>query len=346
MATFHTIVTHECPHFDEILGIWLLRKFGEKEFPGISSAKIKFWATGEEYEQEGTLFIGVGGGRFDEHPDVNGERKEHECAATLVAKALGLGDEPALEKILKFAINSDLKAGSHPFDITSIVKAFYQQTSDPEEVINWAVKGIEVKYQEQLRFLTVTRDEFEHSAQIEEIPGPNGRTLKMVSIASDNPLMSKFARSVHGVNADIVIQKQSSGNVQIFTNAKSGLVLYDVAQMLRLTEQELKNDIRTKDWKMLAAEGKVESAEEWFFQVAGQMLLNGSLTATQVPPTKISFEKIKEIVRIGVDLQSFEPGRADHCKLGTCMSTLRNECPWYKFGLRRCRQIRYKMKTR
>lgn len=354
MATFHTIVTHENPHLDEILGIWLLRKFGEKVFPGISSAKIEFWGTGgqspdgrsaKEYEREGVLLIGVGGGRFDEHPAVNGERKKEECAATLIAKDLGLRDEPTFEKILNFAVNSDLKAaGSHPFDIASIAKVFYQQTSDPQEVIEWVMKGIEVKYQEQLQFFELTRKEFEDKAEIEEIQGP-GRMLRMVSIVSNNVLMNKFARSIHGVNADIIVQKQSSGNVQIFTNAKSGLVLYDIAQMLRLTEQELKKDIRTKDWKLLSVEGKVEGAEEWFFQVQGQMLLNGSLTATNVPATKIPFERIKEIVRLGVNPQRFEPRNAEHCELSVCMSTMKNSCPWYKFGLKRCRQIRFKMKA-
>lgn len=355
MATFHTIVTHANPHlhFDETLTIWLLRKFGEKVFLGISTAEIKSWGTGgkspdgrsaQEYEQEGVLLIGIGNGRFDEHPSVNGKRKEHECAATLVAKALGLRDEPALQEIFEFVLSSDGKTSGHPFDIANIAKASYQETSSPEEIMDWVMKGIEIKYQEQLRFFDAVRREFEKKAKIEEIQGPKGM-LTMVSIVSDNSQMNKFARSVHGVKADMVIQKRSSGNVQIFTNARSGLVLYDIAQMLRLTEQELKGEIRTKDWKMLAAEGKVEGAEEWFFQTAGQMLLNGSLTATQVPATKIPFDKIKEIVRIGVDPQRFEPKRKEHCKLGICMSTFKNRCPWYKFGLQRCRKVRFRTKT-
>lgn len=354
MATYHTIVTHKHPHFDEILGIWLLKKFGEEKFPGISAAKIEFWDTGgrtpdgrpaREYEKEGTLVIGIGGGRFDEHPAVNGQRKEQECAATLVAKALELRDEPVFEKIFKFALSSGLKAGNHPFDIASIPRVFYQQASDPQEVIAWVMKGIGVKYQEQLQFFSLAKKEFEEKAEVEEIQGP-GRMLKMVTIVSDNNQMSKFVRSTYGVSADVVIQKQSSGNVQIFTNAKSRLVLYDVAQMLRLTEQELKNDIRTKDWKMLASEGKVEGCEEWFFQIAGQMLLNGSLTATGVPPTKISLEKIKEIVRIGLNPQTFHPKFADHCKLGACIATSKDRCPWYKFGLQRCRKIRFQTNSR
>lgn len=353
MVTFHTIVTHENPHlhFDETLAIWLLRKFGEQVFPGISTAKIKSWGTGgttpdgrsaREYEQEGILLIGIGNGRFDDHPDVNGERKKHECATTLVAEALGLRDEPVLKEIFEFAVSSDRRAANHPFDIASIAKDSYQQTSNPEEIMDWVMKGIQIKYEKQLRFFDAVKKEFEQNSKVEEIQGP-GRMLKMVSIVSDNAQMNNFARSIHGVKADIVIQKRPSGNVQIFTNAKSGLVLYDIAQMINLAEQEAEGEVKITDWKILSSEGMIPGGR-WFFLQEGQMLLNGSLTAPGVPPTKISFEKIKEIIRIGVNPKRFEPKREERCKLGKCTATMRNRCRWYKFGLHRCRQIRYQMR--
>ena len=356
MEKYHTIVTHVNPHLDEITAIWLLRRFGEKKFLGISTAKITFWSTGgqapdgrsaEDYEREGILLIGIGGGCFDEHPANGSARKKGECAATLVAKALGVDNDPALEKILKFAVNSDLKGTSHLFDLASIVKVLHQEYPDnPEKVMEWATIGLEAKYQEQLQFfnaaIELAKADFEKDANIENILGPHGRTLKMATIISDNPQMSKFARSDYGGNADIVIQQRSSGNVQIFTNRFSGLVLYDVVQMIRLAEQEVKGKIVTTDWKELASEGKVEGVEEWYFQKAGQMLLNGSLTATQVPSTRLSLEKIKEIVRIGVNPMAFQPERAPGCQQGVCSSTLRQPCPWYQFGLHRCREIRFK----
>lgn len=355
MERYHTIVTHKSPHLDEIAAIWFFRRFGERQFPGINTAKVDFWSTGgespdgrpaEDYEREGVLLVGIGGGRFDEHSTIERERKEGECSATLVAKALGIDDEPFLERILKFIINRDLNGTGHPFDIASIVKVLHQQCpDDPERVMDWAMTALEAKYQEQLGFFIATKADFEENAEIEEIPGPKGRILKMATIVSDDPQMGKFARSTFGGQVDIVIQQRSSGNVQIFTNKRSGLVLYGVVQMIRLAEQEAKGQIVTTDWKELALEGKVAGAEEWYLQKAGQMLLNGSLTATQVSPTKIPLEKIQEIVRIGVNPMAFHPKYSSHCESGICISTCRNPCPWYSWGLHRCREMRFRMRN-
>lgn len=168
----------------------------------------------------------------------------------------------------------------------------------------------------------------------------------MICIISDDKQMSKFARSTYGGSAALVIQQKSSGNVQIYTNKKFNLILYDVAQMIRLAEQEAKGKVITREWKTLASEGTVEGAEEWFFHHAGQMLLNGSLTAPGVPPTKLSLEQMKEIVRIGVNPNSFEARFSSRCQKRICASTRSNKCPWYGFGLQRCRKIRFETRER
>ncbi|MDO8515705.1 MAG: hypothetical protein Q7S28_00445 [bacterium] len=310
MVRFHTIVTHEKTHVDEYEAIRLLRKFGEVMFPGISTAKVIYWKMGgetpdgrsaEDYERDGVLLVGVGGGRFDEHPTVNVERKAGECAATLVAKALGVQDDPALAEILKYVVANDLKGGAQPFDIASLAKLMHQQHPDnPEMVMEWVLAGLEAKYQEQFQFWTSTKEDFERNAQVEEI-ATGGKLIKIVSIISDGDQISKFARSEHGGYAAVVIQKRLSGNVQIYTNKRSGVTLYDVAQMLRLAEQEKKGHVVTTDWDTLSSEGKVAGAEEWFFHKEGQMILNGSLTATGVSPTKLSLEEILDIIRIGLN---------------------------------------------
>jgi hypothetical protein len=348
---YHTIATHKDSHLDEDAAIFLLRWFGEEKFPGVSEAKIAFWETGgktpeafaETCDMEGVLAVGTGWGPFDEHPSPGSEGKPGECAATLVAKALGLEDDPALEPILRYVLNSDLKGSGNPFDLASLVKVMHQQyPDDPIKVMNWAIEALEAKYQEQLRFLTATRAEFEKVAQVEDVTGPNGRPLKMVVARSDDPQMNKFARSALGVNAAIVIQQwPTTGNVQIFTNRKFGLTLYDVAQMLRLAEQEAKGKVITTDWKTLAAEGKVEGAEEWYFHYGLMALMNGSLTAKGVPPTRLSLEQITEMVKIGINPGAFEPSRAANCQQGRCTSTAANPCPWYIWGLQRCRKVRF-----
>lgn len=354
MPEIHTIVTHEMPHLDEIAAIWLLRKFGEAVFPGISTAKIIYWNNGgktpdgrtaEDYEREGMLLIGVGGGRFDEHPTDKNERKEDECAITLVAKALDVNDDPALKSILEFVINNDLKGVGQPFGLASLVKLLHQQyPEDPNKVMDWAMMGIEAEYHKQLEFLTSTKEEFERVAKIEEMVGPKGKVIKVASFTSGNKQMSMFARSAHGCLADVVIQQQLTGNIQIFTNKKAGITLYDVAQMIRIAEMRKKDQIATSDWKKLSAEGSVPGAEEWHFHVEGQMLLNGSLTANGVQATRLTLDEIVDIVRAGINPSAFEPARASECTKGNCASTQKSKCPWYAYGLPRCRQVRLEMK--
>ena len=351
MPNIHTIATHEKPHLDEIAAIWLLRKFGEKRFPGISTAGVAYWDSGgtpdgraaDAYEKEGILPVGVGGGSLDEHPAEGRERREGECAATLTADLLGIRDDPVLEKILKFVLMSDTKGAGNSFDLAYLVKAFHRQyPEDSKRVMEWVLLALEVKYNEQVEFLSSAREEFQ-KAEVEEVPGPNGQTLKMATVRSDSELVGKFARSERGCRAAVVIQRLSRGNTQIYTNKLFRVLLYDVAQMIRLAEQEAKGEVVTTDWRLLASEGKVKGAEEWYFHSAGQFLLNGSLTTRNVPPTRLSLESIQEIVRIGVNPNAFEPKRAEDCTHGICTSTRNNPCPWYAWGLHRCRKIRYEM---
>ena len=349
---YHTIITHKRPHLDEISAIWLLRKFGDSKFPGVSIAKIEYWSGGnapdgrnaEEYEKDGILLLGVGGGRFDEHPNADEGRKKDECAFTLVAKSLEVYDDLALERIIKFVTNNDLRGSIQPFDLAGIIRSYQEQNSDNQEAITqWISFGLDVAYEKQ-RLFVATEKEFKQAAKIEEIPGPNGKTLKMVTIVSDNEQMAQFARSEQGCKAAIVIQKNTAGNVAILTSQKFGLALFDVARMIRLAEQLRKGKIVTADWKTLSSEGKIDGAEEWFFHHKLQALLNGSLTAPDTPPTKIPLDVIGETVRVGLNPDSFEPERAEDCKSGICTSTPSNSCPWYAWGLVRCRAIRWAMK--
>jgi hypothetical protein len=352
------IVTHKWPHVDELFAIWLLRNFGENTFPGVSTAEIEYWSTGGltpdgrtagDYENEGTLLIGVGGGHFDEHPGAEEGRKEEKCAATLVAEALGISEFPELEKLLKFVSNNDLKGSASPFDIAYLPKVLHQQfPNDPQKVMDWVFVGFEAKYFEQRRFFIETTDEFWRVTQIERVIGPHGEALMVAVISSDNPDMSKFARSEYGCRAAVVIQKRSDGHIMVSTNQKYGLRIHDIVKMLRVREQELEveagelkpNEVVT-NWKELMKEGRI-GTKRWWFQEKIQNIFNGSLTATDVPVTRISLEDILEIVLTGLDPKRFEPSFSANCLQGKCLSSSRNKCPWYKFGLSRCGTIRYK----
>lgn len=76
-----TLVTHINPHLDDIAGIWLFKKF----FTDFSDAKVDFInasltaAKGDETEDR--IYIGTGGGQYDEH---KGDTED--CATSLVWK--------------------------------------------------------------------------------------------------------------------------------------------------------------------------------------------------------------------------------------------------------------------
>lgn len=340
---FKRILTHERPHLDEIVAIWLLRRFGEQRFPGIGTAAVEFTSirklaeTGrkpEDYEAEGTLLLGIGGGRFDEHPTMDEVRKTGDCATTLVAKELGVSDDASLTKILRFVRAADIDGNASPFDISYVVKLLHARyPEEPQRVIEWALVAIEAKYQEQLRFFTVVKPEFDAKARVEEIEVGKKR-LRVVTVDSDEDGIHKYARSEFGARAAIVIQRRSSGNVAVFGSKQAGVDLQEAVKLIRLAEREAKGLESGVDDERLLAEGYAPGAEEWFYHRQGQMLLNGSLTQADVPPTRLSLDRITELVKIGLDPTRVKP---------LCQSTgrcLGKVCDWYAWQLPRCAKLR------
>ncbi len=345
----YIIITHMRPHLDEIVAIWLLKKFGEKLFPGISRAIVAcadeqlIGASPEEYEKRGILFVGMLGGRFDEHASVARPRIEKHCATTLVAEALGISDDPCLQKIIKAVMNNDLNAAAQPFDLAYICKIMNSQYPDnPEIVIDWVTAGLEAKYYEQAEFFRGAKTEFEDIARIEEVIGRAGKVLRVAIMASDNEQMVKFAFSEYGGDIAVIVKKMSSGNVTIHTNGRYHVDLRDVVRIIRLEEQRAEESVVTDDWSTLEQE-VCPGAEKWYFHPRGSMLLNGSLSRPQ-EPTKLSLEQIARLVRLGLDQNDFPPAFSAQCRCGVCFSNRRNNCPYFHFGLIRCRKIRAQAK--
>jgi len=355
MKKIEKVFTHERPHLDEMVAIWLLYRFGEKIFPGVSESAhpdlIQYLKTGgqlpdgrttADYENEGMLLIGVGGGRFDEHPSEGSGRKKDQCSATLIAEALGLSNKPEFEKILKMTSDNDLKGSADPFGIAYIAKSMHDQEVDPAAVLRWVFFALDVKCAEQRKFHYETRLEFSVSASIKKISGPFGSEISIAVVKSDNSQMSNFARSKYGGEVSIVLQRRSTKNVAITNNQKFGIKMTDLVRMIRVAERKSKGIITPMDWKLLEAEGRVEGAEEWWYQEKTGAILNGSPTATDVSPTKLTNKELVELIKIAMNPKSFEPKRLIHCLAGKCNSSKKNPCPWFDYGLLRCRATRAK----
>ncbi len=349
MTTFKTIATHLQPHLDEIAGIWMLVKFGEGLFPGINNALVEFWdkmpegKTAAGLETEGVVCVGIGGGRFDEHPSANNGRKQDDCAVTLIAKELNFIDDPAMKPLLEFVRMRDLKLTGSAFDLHALVKTLYNAGRSDEAVWNWVFEILGAIYQQQLGFFEGAGTDFMR-ARVRDIRIGNLRgevkNTKMAVGVSDSREFAKYARSPHGCSAGIVIQQTSSGNVQIQTKDRLEINLTDVVRMIRIEENKARARQVPEDWKYLETERSLPVCEEWHYFLDGKMLLNGSTTADK-QPTRLSLVKIEELVQIGVDPRAFEPAHRTMCEQGVCTSSPQRPCQWYGWGLQRCRKVRF-----
>ena len=357
------IITHRRPHADELVALMLLHKFpeGEKKFPGVSKASISFLTTGEIGEGKtakdfpDTIFLGCGGGEFDEHATSTRERVEGECCATLVAKSLGIDKEPGLQKILTFVKSEDLKGTKVKNELPMIIKFIHQLSEDYGKISKWAEdayyaeylseknKWEEIKsnpdveklwkelkgkwqrptldstlallksqsYKDLAWWIGFADDalkfqdkrfkdaelEFVAKGKIEKIPGPNGVLINLATIESDNEEMNKCARNS---GADVVVQFSSRGNTAIFTRRPANIDLTFVFVLLRLAEQHFSDGIKIKDEETLGREGAVEGIPEWYLGRSHDIGFNGSMTASEISPTKIPQSKIIELVKEGL----------------------------------------------
>jgi hypothetical protein len=305
----HTVVTHNRPHLDEIMALWLIYAFGAKILPGADTAKILFDGKGGELwqdrspadlEKEGFVLLGVGGGRFDEHPGADVRRKHGKCCAELVAEFLGVHLDPNLRHLMKYVRETDLGPDSSHFALAGLVKkAHAAYPNDPIAVITHTMFYLEAEYRNQLAFSRAL-EWVKTEARIEEFEVQGGRgTLVMVVGQTDLENFGAAARYYHK-DAAIVVQRTSSGNTQIYTNAKTGMNLRGVVVRLRQAEQKAAGQDVSADVELLGREGKIPDVPEWYYQPGAEFVLNGSLSCPDVPPTRIALERIVHIVKQGV----------------------------------------------
>jgi hypothetical protein len=310
MKTWKGVITHPQAHFEEDLGLYELREYGDIKYYGIGEAirnrnilflrENDFTMSAEQYEEEGWLLLGVGGGKFDEHATGNNSgRKKGKCAATLIAEDLGIENLPELKQILQFALAADLNAFAKPLppdvkllravDPATTVNLLNRKNPDnPWIAIDWALLEIEAKVWEQNEFYNVAPKEALRAH--EEIDGK----FKMAVVESDCLLMEKYYRS----KTDVTVQKSlKNGQVRIFTNNQPKIDMQAMAKLIRLLEYKIKKETNEIQEEELIREGTIRSVPEWCYFKEGGSLMNGSQTAPNTPATKISLEVITMAVR-------------------------------------------------
>ena len=325
------IVTHFCPHFDEVLAVCLLKEYGQELFPGVEGAGIETWGEGKmlnEYAgktadgllEQKMLCVGTCGGMFDEH--VNGEK----TCAHLVAEFLGIANRPELRKVLQFCNRVDHDGHSMPFDLHSTMKEMYEFYGDDDNgmqtVLNWAMRAIESHVGGQRQFHACAEEFKRAGGKI-----INGGPVKIALVQSDNPKMHKWIR--HTYSADVIVKMRSSGNMIILTSAqkvKKIIDMRDLARIVRMMELQKRRKI-LPDWETLEATGTPIECPWWYYYANGEQLLNGTSTSPDIQPTVLTLNEVAQAVAISC-APTIEP----------CNQLCFQACNKYPYGLIACRQ--------
>ncbi|HUZ93213.1 MAG TPA: hypothetical protein VNG29_04425 [Candidatus Paceibacterota bacterium] len=343
MTTYNTIATHTGCHEDEFVAARTLMRFGNTDFPGVRDAKMIYWKSmpaGETWQSlldKGTICVGIGHGPFDEHGP-NGERIENECSATLVAKHLGIDEDEALKQFFQFVLDRDSALGKNPYELPALIKTRYAAGQSDEAVEKWVFDILDDIFEQALVFYEKAGTDFGKAA-VGEVRTQRGK-VKFVLGMSDSKEFAKYARSRHGCKAGVVVQMTSDHHALVQTNNHLHMNLTDTVQILRIEELKAHGKAVPQNWKLLGQPGTIPQCPEWYlFDANGShSIMNGSTTHA-APATKLSLERVGELVRIGVNPSAFEPSRATECKKEICSG---KSCAWYGWGLHRCRRIRFK----
>lgn len=129
------IGTHCRVDLDVTAAIWLMRQ--KKKIK-----KIIFYGGGDEElsNEMGIIWIDRGRGKLDHHRRL----KDIETSASLVAKEVGLFEDPIIQKLLKIVEKSDLQGESEPFNLADFTKCLQRNKNlTDEERINYGFKMID-----------------------------------------------------------------------------------------------------------------------------------------------------------------------------------------------------------
>ncbi|MEK7617057.1 MAG: hypothetical protein AAB414_03300 [Patescibacteria group bacterium] len=262
-----TLVTHINPHLDDIFGIWLLKKFNHDFF----DASLAFISASHNVadETEDRIYIGTGGGKFDEHKE-----GLETCAGTLVYQELKVNrkipsDEitvKALEKLVEWNQLVDTgKAPSAEFDEFSI-QSFIRPLDGKDES---SKKAVELGAEILDRVLEVLKRKEQSILDWEKAVEFESKFGKGYAVSSET-INREFCREQDGDLYLMVDPKHSS--VQYFAPQKDISEIYEKVKSL-------------------------DSDASWFLHQSHHMVICGSGAAPDAKKTKLSLDELIEVAK-------------------------------------------------
>ena len=262
-----TLVTHINPHLDDIVAIWLFKKF----YPKFNGSKIEFISAGVDLsgeESEEKIFFGVGKGRFDEHKGDIGE-----CATSLVWKDIvqnGLAPKDEIElkacvELVEWSRKVDLGQTDEEFDGFSM-PAFIRP-----------IDGTEVG---SLRALSLGEEILD---RIIEVLKRNKQSLQDFQEAREFPsTFGKFI-AVKSETVNRAFCKKQDGDLFLMYSPKSNWVQYFTP----------KENINLEPLYLKLK--KIDGEASWYLHHSNHFILCGANSSPDPKKTKLSFDNLIEV---------------------------------------------------
>jgi hypothetical protein len=319
------------PHLDPIAAIYLLSEYGQEKFSGIDQAEIGFWDKSEdpttsevkELEAQGALLIDIGNGHFDHHSTAEDVQ---ETSTSLVAKYLGIENNPELSSLLGYIREDDLEGLHNRYgDIAYLLKCMYKQELPVAQVLGKAMELLGYFQASQMDWHYAVKEEFEKTCEIIRVKRGKNK-VKVGIIKSDNRQVGNYGLTV--ANLGVVIQQRSSGHVFILTNKYQRIDLREIVGAIRKRELELAGVEGSIDPRKLQFEGKSAQLPMWFYHKTLNSFLNGSDALNKAEPTKVDFAQIVRFALYGI---SSDPSELCDCATGG------HNCPYADYGFSKCK---------
>lgn len=265
-----TLVTHINPHLDDILAIWLFKKF----YPQFKNAGLEFISAHKGNmglaDSEDEVFFGVGRGKFDEHKGDIGESAGSLVWKEIKKSGLAPKNETELGALEELVVWNNLidtgQAPSYEFSEFSVQSLIRPLNSKPEV----SQKAVELGTEILDRILEVLKRKQQSIRDWEKRIEFTTKFGKTTAISSET--------------VDRSFCKMQGGDLFIIYNPKYKSVQY-------FTPKDL--DLEPIYQKAKAADPEAS----WYLHQSHHMILCGSHSAPGSKPTKLSLQQLIELAK-------------------------------------------------
>lgn len=265
-----TLITHINPHLDDIVGIWLFKKYN----PDFKDTNLEFISAEKGNkgldETQDKVYIGVGRGRFDEHKE-----GLETCAGSLVyeylkEKGFILKDltQKALEKLVEWNKLVDTgKAPESEFNEFS-VQSFIRVRDNSPKV---SKRSVELGEEILDRILEVLKRKEQSLLDWEKRIEFESKFGKSYAVSSET-INREFCKQMGG---DLFIMYDPKyKSVQFFTPSHD------------IDLKPIYDEVKRKD-----------PNASWFLHQSHHMVICGSSSAPDSKPTKLSLDELIEVAK-------------------------------------------------